>query len=867
MPVKPDEWARIDALFQRAMECPPEKRAALLDHECSGDPSLRKEIESLIRQSDEIGEESFRRAFFHGVAEVVGHAGEVALASSSRSLVGKRIGRYEVISLLGVGGMGAVFLAHDTTLHRRVALKVLGPSGDEEASRTRLLREARNAAALNHPNICTIHEVGEADGTTFIAMEYVEGHSLREHLDRGALALGDALRYGIQASEALAYAHEHGVIHRDFKAANVIVAENGRLTVVDFGLARRSDSLTKDGTNSPTLTAGVVGAGTPYAMAPEQVRGDATDERTDVWALGVLLYEMMGAVKPFSAPTVPDLFSSILRDSPTPLDESIPDSVKGVIHRCLAKEPGQRYQCAKEVQAALTDIETAAGRTISHHHSGYLLHTAIGLALVAIVGFVVLNTGRLRDWFRKPPDAPPITLAVLPFENLTGDPQQEYFSDGLTEELISQLGRLQPGRLRVIARTSSMRYKHTSTPIDQIGRTLRAQYVIEGSARREGGRVRISATLIRVSDQTQRWSDTFDREFAGILGLQRDVSKAVASSLALTLLPGVKDDFGGTKLVHPDAYEAYLAGRSHATKLTRPDLDLAQKYFNLALSKDPRYALGYVGLALVWSGRQQMQFVAPEEAGPQVKAAALKALELDEMLPEAHLTLAYTYAWTDWNWAAAEPEFQRAIELRPNYAEARAYYSHYLYIMKRPAEAEEQIQRAMELDPLSEFVKSFYSVTLFISRRFEPATVQLRDVLETNPNSPMALTGLSESLHYLHLYDDALAAERARWRARGDHEVEEALQRGFMETGYKGAMHRAADLLAVRSATNKVLPLAVAKLYARAGEPDREIEWLEKAVDTHDPNVPYLAVMPIFDDLRGLPRFQRLVASLNLRTD
>jgi TolB-like protein/Tfp pilus assembly protein PilF/predicted Ser/Thr protein kinase len=773
------------------------------------------------------------------------------------------LGAYRIERLLGRGGMGVVYLAYDTTLHRRVALKVVGAPADETA-RARLLREARNAAALNHPNICTIHEVGDADGTAFIAMEYVEGRSVRDRLDEGALPLPDVLRLGIQAADALAYTHDHGVVHRDFKAANAIVTDEGRLTIVDFGLARRDDVWVAAATTMSSLVAPGTAAGTPYAMAPEQVRGEAAVARTDIWGLGVLLYEMVTGTTPFYGATVPELFSSILTRAPATLPEHVPVELRVLIERCLEKDPTRRYAEARDVGAALEAI--AAGTVAPWIAWRYRVQrrprlTSAAVLLAFAVGIVGVNVGGIRDRLMGTAAAP-IRLAVLPFENLTGDPEQEYFSDGLTEEMIGQLGRLHPQRLTVIGRTSSMRFKNRDIPIDQIARDLGVDYVLDGSVRREGSRVRIVTTLVRVRDQAQRWADTFDRELAGILTLQSDIARGVAESLAITLLPAEQAQLAAVRPVNPEAYEAYLKGIGYANKLTRADLDTALQYFELALEKDSNSALAHAGIASVWSRRQQMQFVAPSEAAPRLRAAAAKALELDRTLPEVHFELAVQYAWTDWNWAAAEREFQRAIELNPNFADARALYSHYLCIMKWPAEAMAQIDRARQLDPFSDFIHSLYAVDLQSARRFDEAIVQHRNALKTAPGSPLALRGLARSLEQLGKYDEALTAEKEYQAARGDRETLEALNRGYTEGGYRGALRRAANTVAARP--GRLAPIDIALLYLRAGENEEALTWLESAYEARHPDLPYASCLPWYDPLRSDPRFQALLRRMNL---
>jgi TolB-like protein len=697
-------------------------------------------------------------------------------------------------------------------------------------------------------------------------MEYVGGGSLRDRLDEGALPVEDAVRLGIQAADALSYAHDHGVVHRDFKAANAMLTEDGRLKIVDFGLARRADALMTHATTMSSAVPAGTAVGTPYAMAPEQVRGELAEGGTDIWALGVLLYEMVAGTKPFSGATAAELFSSILTNAPAPLPDGVPVELRAVIDRCLQKDPERRYPHARDVQAALEAIR--AGTVSPWVAWRFHLRRRPGLAFAAsllAVGAVLagVNVGGIRGRLAGTTALAPIKLAVMPFDNLTADPEQEYFSDGLTDEMITQLGRLHPQRLSVIARTSTMRYKNRDIPLGQIGRELGVEYVLEGSVRREGRRVRISATLIEVGDQTRRWSESFDRELSSILALQSDVALGVAKSLALTLLPAEQARLASTKPVDPEAYEAYLKGLSHAVRMTRPDLDAAEQYFDVALARDPEYALAYVGLSKVWSLRQQMQFVARKEAAPRLKAAAEKAVELDPTLPEAHERLAIQYSG-DWNWGAADSEYQRAIQLGPDLVEARAVYSWHLYRMKHPVEAQTQIQRAIELDPLNEQVRAFYAGTLEFEHRFMEAEVENRNVLKTNPNSPMATAGLTRVLHQLGRYADTVAAERGRLAARGDTDIETALTRGYAEGGYREAMRQAADAMAARLHATGVESYYVAQLYKRAGATNQAVEWLEKAFEAHDPNISYVGVNPIFDDLRGDPRFQNLLRRMNL---
>jgi TolB-like protein/tetratricopeptide (TPR) repeat protein/predicted Ser/Thr protein kinase len=783
---------------------------------------------------------------------------------SLRLSPGSMLGSYRVERLLGLGGMGAVYLAYDTTLHRQVALKVIGGEGDEEASRARLLREARNAAALNHPNICTIHEVGLADGTAYIAMEYVDGASLRDRIDSGGVSIDEALRCGIQAADALAYAHQCGVVHRDFKAANIIVGSGGRLKIVDFGLARRIDALLTGATTMATVVPAGAAAGTPYAMAPEQIRGEATDARTDVWALGVLLHELACGTRPFNAPLPADIFSAILRDPPAAAPARVPIPLRTIIERCLEKNAPRRYQNARDVREALEAVQ--AGTVPRGQVWAYRLRRRRALAaaaafVAAVAGTIALNPAGVRDRFFGAPA--PMKLVVLPFKNLTGDPDQEFFSDGLTEEMISQLGRLQPSRLSVVARTSTMQYKNRTAPVDQIGRELGVDYVLEGSARREGSRVRINATLIGVRDQTQRWTDSFERELSGILALQSDVARGVAGSLALTLLPEERARLGGERAVNPKAYEAYLKGREHWYKQTPGELDTALQYFQIALEDDPAYAAAWAGVALVWIARNQMAYVSAGEATPRAREAASKAIALDAASPVAHYALA-TVAWDEWEWTTAEQESRRAIELDPNYPDPRAAYSVLLMALKRPeADALAQIRRAMELDPLNAFFRAFHSQVLDWYGHRDAAVAEMRRALQSAPDLPFAHCNLWQMLRAQRRDDEAIAEARQCYAQYGQ-QVVNAFTQGQREAGYRGAMKRAADAL-VQVRDTFVGPVDVALLSIDAGDVERALEWISKAVDARDPNVVMLLRNPAAPNgLRQDPRFQALTKRTRL---
>ncbi|MEP6549635.1 MAG: hypothetical protein ABJB95_00560, partial [Gemmatimonadales bacterium] len=474
----------------------------------------------------------------------------------------------------------------------------------------------------------------------------------------------------------------------------------------------------------------------------------------------------------------------------------------------------------------------------------------------------VTYTGSTR--LDRPFEPTHIRLAVLPFENLTGDPGQEYFSDGLTEDMITQLGRLHPERLSVIARTSSMRYKKSDKPIDQIGRELGVDYLLEGSARQEGGRVKINATLVRVSDQTQRWTDSYERELASILTVQGQIAGGIARALSLALIPAEQSRLATARIVNAEAYEAYLRGLHHLSKLSPADQDAAQRYFEISLQKDPNYALAYLGLNRVWAYRDQIHFAPRDEARSKADAALTQALLLDNTSAEAHLALAIKLVWWDWEFARAGPEFRRALDLDPNLAGAHAIYADYLIFMKRPGEASAEIQRALQLDPLNAMVRAFSGRILLFTRRYDDAIAQCREALKTDPNSPTAHGIIQQAMYEQRRYKEALASERSRQLALGHPDVVAALDRGFAEGGFAGAMRRAAETEASRSRATGTVSVLVATLYLRAGDKERALEWLERSYAARDNAMPYLSIAPVYDSLRGDPRFQNILRRMNL---
>jgi serine/threonine-protein kinase len=800
---------------------------------------------------------------------------------------GASFGVFDDIAPLGAGGMGEVWRARDPRLDREVALKVLPEEMEaDESARSRLLREARMASKLNHPNVCTIYEVGEAEGQAFIAMELVEGQSLAEKLANGALPAEQVLRFGEQVAGALEHAHSREVIHRDLKCANVMITPEGRAKVLDFGLAGRirGDTVAEATTQSMDSAelSGKIAGTLPY-MAPEQLRGEPTDGRSDLWALGVMLYEMASGTRPFRGNTGFELSSAILGQPTPPLPEAttslLPTQLQAIIDRCLEKDPDARYQRAGEARTALEMTRSGSRVPLpsarSNGKRGRWLTAAAGIA-VAVAALLWLGSDAVRDGLfggngGNGDGRRPIRMAVLPFVNLSGDPDQAHLSDGFTQEMITQLGKLHPEGLSVIARSSVMRFRDGSTPIDQIGRELDVDYVLEGSAQREGDRIRIATELIEVAAQSQLWADAYERELSGILVVQSEVAREVANALALKLLPMEQQRLASTASVNPAAYEAYLKGSLHWKTLMPSGLDLAERHFEQALREDPSYAPAHAGLAIVWAGRQQVGVALPSEAGPKAKAAAERAIALDADSDAAREALAMVYTWTDWTWEAAEREWRRALEINPNNANANAYYAHFLAILGRSDEAVVHSERAIDLDPYNPLYRALYGVVLLFDRRFDEAMAAARRASELQPGNPLAGNVLQQAFIAKGIKEEQL--DHQRERIAKDPERVAAFERGLAEGGYEGAQLAIADLLANRyemargvpdaGAVRVFLANAIAWRYTDGGDSQRAIDWLEEAYEDRNPNLPYLG-LPLYDPLRSDPRFQDLARRMNL---
>ena len=786
-------------------------------------------------------------------------------------MIGERIGHYRLTGRLGAGAMGVVYRARDERLGRDVALKLLPAHAlGDDVARKRLEREARTASALNHPNICTIYDVGESGDQLFVAMELVSGRSLNELVAAEGLPEPSVVRIGVLLADALDHAHQHGIIHRDLKTANVVVTSEGRPKILDFGLAVQTrvagdeDSTVLASRGDPAQVAGTV----PY-MAPEVLRGEAAHARSDLWALGVMLYEMCAGQRPFRGETAFAVTSAIVRDAPPPLPARISTGLAGVIGKCLEKEPAQRYQRAGELRAALEAISGAATRsatttasTARARNRGLLIASAaIALAAAATL-LVAFDVGGLRSRLFPSELAPVRSIAVLPLQNLSGDPGQEYFSDGMTDALISDLAQIRA--LRVISRTSIMRYKGSTRSLPDIARELGVDAVVEGSVVRSGDNVRVSAQLIHAATDAHLWARSYERRLSDVLRLQGDVAGAIADEIRIQVSPTERARLTAARSVNPAAHEAYLLGRHFWNTRTEDGLARSIEYFQKAIDTDPGYALAYVGLADSYAILAGYGPVPPHEVMPKAKAAALKALELDADNAEAHTSLAYALTIYDFDWARGEQEFKRAIALNPGYATAHHWYGHHLMFVGRFEEAVAEMRRARELDPLSPIITTEVGYPRFFARQYDQAIAEYRRALELNPTFFRAHWLLGQAYEQKRMYPEALAAlERAVELSTGNLVMTAALAHAQALAGMRAEAEAVVDRLARVSRESYFSPYFLAEVHLALGNTEAALDWLDKAYAGRDYFLRWLRIDPRLDALRSHPRFQSLERRLD----
>jgi len=774
-------------------------------------------------------------------------------------MIGTTISHYKILEKIGEGGMGQVYLAEDLKLHRKVALKFLPRElirNDEV--RARFIYEAQAASTLDHPNVATIHEINEKGDNPFIVMTYYAGGDLSDKIKQEDLSIEQAIKIIINIAEGLQKTHDKNIIHRDIKPANILFSEDGQPKIIDFGLAKfpGRSVISQTGTT----------AGTIAYMSPEQALGKNIDHRTDIWALGVILYEMLTRERPFQGVYEQAVVYAIVNEHPEFISKIRPDvplELEKIIERVLHKNPEKRFQSMQELKEALERLlitvqsgksKTASALRLGRRQQKLVLRVLpFVLLLLAILSYFVL----FKNAF-----ASPVSIVLLPLKNINPDSEQEWFTEGMTDALITDLARIKD--LRIISRSSAMKYKDSEKSSVEIAAELGVSYIVEGSVHKAGNLVNIKVRLINAARDEYTWAQGYERNFEDILSLQGDVARAIAKQIEVNLTTNEETYLSQKRAVNPEAYEAYLKGNFYLYKLTRRALETALQYFELSAKLDPDYALAYTGIALANCVPAQMGYLSMEKSYANAQPALAKALQIDDTLPEVYYLKGILAAWYEWKWDIATSSLEKAIHLNPNMPEARAYYSHVLFILNRPEEAMPQIQRALELDPFNPLYRWLYAMDLNYLHRYDEAVRELNQTLEASPENPGALSTLRTTYHMKEMYNEAIDVWRRSFAAENDQQSLAALDRGYEEGGYHMALRRVAESKIHQSKSKFITPWQIATLYTRAGMPDEALQWMEKALEAHDPNMPYLNIDPIFDYIREDPRFKKIIKQVGL---
>jgi serine/threonine protein kinase/TolB-like protein len=877
--VDPGRWRHIERLYHAALDRPAREREAFLETECRGDEDLRLEVQALLSRAT-------------SAVNVLARPSAVLTVQMSQPadpvLTGRRLGVYEVQTPIGAGGMGVVYRALDTNLNRPVAIKVLSDELANPAARRRFQREAQTASSLNHPHILTVHDAGEFEGRQYLVTELVEGGTLRDWTRGAKRGWRQTIELLTGVADGLAAAHQAGILHRDIKPENILITKSGYAKLADFGLAKLHEGAPSD--EAPTVTdmrtrPGVI-VGTAAYMSPEQAVGQPVDARSDIFSFGVVLYEALAGRRPFTGASDLDVVHAIAHRAADPLPDDVPLLLRMVVGKALEKDPADRFQSMRDMVVDLRRVvrQSAEAPPAGHvpmpesRRARHWLAAGAAFVVLASAGALLLSrfwrpTDGARAHATSAPSAVTPTqirsVAVLPLENRSGDPKQDYFVEGMHEALITDLARI--GLQKVIAKPSADAFKGTRKPLRDIGRELGVEGLVTGSVMRVDDRIQITTQLVSADSGVVLWANRYERNAGDVLSLQNELVGAIAREVRATLSAEQTARLATAGPIDPGAHDAYLKARSLFASFTNSAdtkyLDAAIAQYEQAIQVNPTYAPSYAGLSQAYVTASQGSWRPPKDTFPKARAAALKAVELDEQLAAAHAALAEVFLWYDWNWTGADREIQRALQLNPDSVDALTASQNYLTLVAgRSDDAARTSQRILEVDPLDPFARVQPVWVSFFSRRYDESIAKAKTLVELSPNNLMGPWFLAASYAVKRMGPEVVAQCRRVMDLLSGAFVMQAIAECAANLGIVGQTTEARRLLRRLEHPPPGIwldPVPMGDAYAGVGDIDRAVEWYKRGVDERSPNMIYLKVDSAADAVRRDPRFQELLRQMN----